>query len=201
VKGGKDPAVAELIARRQDNAIASQYSMADALFSASFLNACLRHAEDIGMANIAPIVNTRGPLHVHAGGIVKRTTFHTLSMYANLLESRVGKLDLESGKLAPGGRSIPMVDAVATVDASGKAWSIALVNRHPAKAVACTIRMKDAPLDGRHAATILSGDAPEAFNDVEHPDRVVPEKTEITFEKGAVDLRPHSLTIIRVPAK
>ena len=43
------------------NAIASQYTMADALFSASFLNACLRHTEDVGMANIAPIVNTRGP--------------------------------------------------------------------------------------------------------------------------------------------
>jgi alpha-N-arabinofuranosidase len=62
VDDGKDPAVAGLIARREDNAIPSQYSMADALFAASFLNACLRHAEDIGMANIAPIVNTRGPL-------------------------------------------------------------------------------------------------------------------------------------------
>jgi alpha-L-arabinofuranosidase len=84
-----DPTVAELIRAREKNAIASQYSMADALFSASFLNACLRHAEDVGMANIAPIVNTRGPLFVHPKGLVKRTTFHVLSLYANELQDRL----------------------------------------------------------------------------------------------------------------
>ena len=67
--------------------------MADALFSASFFNACLRHAEDVGMANIAPLVNTRGPLYVHPKGIVKCTHFHAMAMYANELEPRVGKLD------------------------------------------------------------------------------------------------------------
>ena len=90
-------------------------------------------------------------------------------------------------------------DAVATVDDSGKTWAIALVNRHPVESVGCTIKMKDKPLTGRYAATILSGDAPEAFNDIEHPDRVAPEKTELSFEQGEVKLRPHSLTIIRVP--
>jgi alpha-L-arabinofuranosidase len=201
VEDGKDPAIAPLIARREENSIDSQYSMADALFCASFLNACLRHPADVGMANISPLVNTRGPLHVHPGGIVKRTTFHVLAMYADLLGSRVGKLDVEAGSLMRAGSSIPMVDAIATVDESGKTWSIALVNRHPEKAVTCAIRMKDAPLDGRHAATILSGDAPEAFNDIEHPARVAPERVEVDFEKEVVGLRAHSLTIIRIPAR
>jgi hypothetical protein len=71
--------------------------MADALFSASFLNACLRHCDDAAMANVAPLVNTRGPLYVHPGGIVKRTSFHMLAMYANLLEARVAPLSLEPG--------------------------------------------------------------------------------------------------------
>jgi alpha-N-arabinofuranosidase len=143
VSDGKDPGVRELIVRREINAIPSQYTMADALFSASFFNACLRHAEDVGMANIAPLVNTRGPLYVHPHGIVKRTTFHTLALYANQLGSRVGKLDLTTGNLLNGSRSVPMVDAIATVDESGKVWSIALVNRHPSKNVACTIKMRD----------------------------------------------------------
>jgi hypothetical protein len=46
-----------LVAARENNALASQDTMADALFSASFFNACLRPAEDVGMANIAPSVN------------------------------------------------------------------------------------------------------------------------------------------------
>ncbi|MEA3367114.1 MAG: alpha-L-arabinofuranosidase C-terminal domain-containing protein [Planctomycetota bacterium] len=196
-----DPAVRGLIEKRQINADASQYGMADALFSASFLNACLRHAEDVGMANIAPIVNTRGPLYVHPGGIVRRTTFHTLAMYANELEARVGKLDLEAGMLVQGKRSIPVLDAVATVDESGKTWSIALVNRHPSEDVACTVKMKDMLLTGPCDATILAGDSPAAFNDIEHPKRVVPQKTRLTFKKGVVKLAPHSLTIVRIPWK
>jgi len=196
-----DQAAAELIGKREINAIARQYTMADALFSASFLNACLRHCDDVAMANIAPIVNTRGPLYVHPKGIVKRTTFHTLAMYANLLESRVAKLDVQAGPLARSKRSIPGADAIATVDESGKRWSIALINRHPDNAAACTVRIGAALLDGTFDATILAGDSPEAYNDVEHPDRVVPEKKKIAFTQGVVTLPPHSLTIVRVTTR
>ena len=50
VSDHSDPAVAALIRAGDKNAIAAQYTMADALVSASFSNACLRHADDVGMA-------------------------------------------------------------------------------------------------------------------------------------------------------
>jgi hypothetical protein len=59
----------------------------------------------------------------------------------------------------------------------------------------------DILLDGRYEATILAGDSPQAFNDVEHPNRVVPERTQVPFKKGVVSLLPHSLTIVRIPWK
>jgi alpha-N-arabinofuranosidase len=201
VQDYNDPEVQRLVAARENNALASQYTMADALFSASFFNACLRHAEDVGMANIAPIVNTRGPLYVYPKGIVKRTHFHAMAMYANELEPRVGKLELETGDLRHGNRSIPVLDGVATVDESGKQWAVALVNRHPAKPVACTVQMKDRLLDGEYAALVLAGDSPEAFNDIENPNRVTPQKTTLIFSQGAVTLPPHSLTIVKVPLR
>jgi len=195
-----DPEVIKLVAARQKNLIASQYTMADALFSASFFNARLRHAEDVGMANIAPLVNTRGPLHVHPQGIVKRTHFHAMAMYANLLGSRVVEAVVEAGPLAHGDRFVPVVDAIATVDDAGTTWSVALVNRHPSRNVPCTITIKNVPLEGRYHATILSGDSPEAYNDIEHPNRVAPKKTQLTFHKGTGKLPPHSVTILAVPA-
>jgi alpha-N-arabinofuranosidase len=198
VQNYADPKVMELVAARAKSDIATQYTMADALFSASFFNACLRHAEDVGMANIAPIVNTRGPLFVHPKGIVKRTHFHAMTMYANELEPRVGKLDLKADKLTYGTKSVPVADAIATVDDSGKHWAIALVNRHPEQALACTVTMKDRMLEGEYAATVLAGDSPDSFNDIEHPDRVTPQKTTLTFTKGVVNLPPHSLTIVKV---
>ena len=35
---------------------------------------------------MAPVVNTRGPLFVHPKGVVRRTHFHVMSMYANRLQ-------------------------------------------------------------------------------------------------------------------
>lgn len=194
-----DPAVRELIRAREKNAIASQYTMADALFSASFLNACLRHAEDVGMANIAPIVNTRGPLFVHPAGIVKRTTFHTLALYANQLEAQVAKLDVEASHLSHHHEVIPVADAIATVGQDGRAYALALVNRHPAKALTCTLKRGEVPLEGTYAAIVLAGDSAEAYNDVEHPHRVTPVPTQLTLNRGVVRLPPHSLTMLTVP--
>ena len=196
-----DKAAADLIARREINAIAKQYTMADALFSASFLNACLRHCDDVEMANIAPIVNTRGPLYVYPGGIVKRTTFHVLSMYANLLESRVAKFDVQGDELAKGNKSPGPVDVIVTADESGKRWSIALINRQADQPADCTVKLGGRPLDGEFDATVLAGDSPDAFNDVEHPQRVAPEKRKARFSKGVIDLPPHSLTVVRGSAQ
>ncbi len=195
-----DPAVIELVNARDKNSIASQYTMADALFTASFLNACLRHCDDVGMANIAPIVNTRGPLHVHPDGIVKRTTFHTLAMYANLLGNRVVEADIEAGQLVHGERFVPVVDGIATIDEAGTFWSIALVNRHPTESAGCKIELEAGPLTGTFDVTLLAGPSADAYNDIEHPNRVAPEKQQLTFRQGEVDLPPHSLTIVRVPA-
>ena len=201
VQNSNDPDVVKLVAAREKNNTASQYTMADALFSASFLNACLRHAEDVGMANIAPLVNTRGPLYVHPTGIVKRTHFHALAMYANALEPRVGSLIIKADMLPHGKRAVAVVDAIATVNASANQWAIAMVNRHPNKDVACTVKLKDMLPDGNYEAITLAGDSPDSFNDIDNPTRVQPVKSMLTFTQGVVTLPPHSLTIVKVPLK
>ncbi len=63
------------------------------------------------------------------------------------------------------------------------------------------MKMKDRLLDGEHAALVLAGDSPDSYNGIENPDRVTPQKTTRTFVKGAVHLRPHSLTIVKVLLK
>lgn len=196
----RDAAVAALVAARRKNDIASQYTMADALFSASFLNACLRHADDVLMANIAPIVNTRGPLYVHPRGVVRRTTFHVLAMYANLLGENVAPTKTTSTPLGRGERSVPTLDAVATCGAGGRSWRIALVNRHPSERLDCLVSVGDKPLAGTFRATVLEGDSPDAYNDVDHPDRVAPRVDRLVLVQGRAALPPHSLTILEVDA-
>jgi len=42
-----------------------RYTMADALFTACFLNMCHHNCNTVGMANYAPVVNTRGCIFTH----------------------------------------------------------------------------------------------------------------------------------------
>ena len=170
--------------------------MADALFCASFFNACLRKPEDVTMANIACIVNQTGPLYVHPKGIVKRTHFHTMAMYANLLQPNVARTQVNSDSLTHGKSSVAMVDAIATVDKSGKKWAVAIMNRHPLNEVTCTLKMAQSLVDGTYRATVLTGDSPNAYNDMEQPNRVAPKKIVLTFDKGITNLPPHSLVIV-----
>ena len=194
-----DPEVVALIKARDKSLEPSLYTMADALFCASFFNACLRHPGDVTMANIACLVNQTGPLYVHPEGVVRRTHFHTMAMYANLLQPRVVGADVESDRITQGESSVAMVDAIATVDETGERWAVALMNRHPSEAARCTIELGPRPIDGTYQATLLTGDSPDAYNDIEHPRRVVPRAVELVFEDGTVRLPPHSLVIVEIP--
>ena len=189
------PAVRKLVEkRRRQNDQADQYTMADALFAASFLNACLRHSDTVTMANIAPLVNTRGPIFAHAKGIVKRPHYHTLWMYANLLQDHVVDAKVTSATLA--GTPVDAVDAIVTVSESGRQHAVALINRHPEESVTCTLKMSGAPLDGACQATLLTADSTSTYNSIEHSDRVAPRNLDLVFTQGAVTLPAHSLAIV-----
>jgi alpha-N-arabinofuranosidase len=45
---------------------------------------------------------------------------------------------------------------------------------------------------------VLSGDSPDAYNDVGRPDRVVPERVGPVPFAGTVELPPHSVTIVEL---
>ncbi len=154
--------------------------------------------DDVGMANIAPIVNTRGPLYVHPQGLVKRTTFHVLAMYGNLLGDHVAPAEVASTPLEHAGRTVPTLDAIATCDESKRKWRIALVNRHPSQSLHCAVTLDGDTLDGKYQATVLAGDSPDAYNDIDAPNRVTPQTTSLSFVDGSVALPPHSVTILEV---
>ncbi len=188
----------EAIAARDRNDRNATYTMADAVFSAGFLNTCLRHAGNVQMANMAPVINTRGPLYVHPDGVVRRTTFHVLAMYANLLADHVAEAFIASDALTHEGQSVPVFDGLATCGAAMSGWRIALINRHPQQSLTCKVLIGGRPLEGQYAATILSGDSPDAYNDVEQPARVAPEKGVLNFVSGSAALPPHSVAILEV---
>jgi alpha-L-arabinofuranosidase len=187
----------DLIKQRDGNDRNEIYTMADAVFSASFLNACLRQAGDVQMACMAPVVNARGPLYVHPNGIVKRTTFHVLKMYADLLEPNVVPAKVSCDSLKSGDGAVPALDGIVTVSDDRRRISAAMVNRHPDSAARWKLDLSRAPGTGKARITILTGDSPDAYNDVSRPDRVVPEEREVALTGNSVELPPHSIAVLR----
>jgi alpha-L-arabinofuranosidase len=184
------------IKARDKNDNNSTYTMADALFTACFLNSCLRNSDYVGMACMAPVVNTTGPLYVHPGGIVKRTTYHVLKLYANKLQPNVLASSVKSDTLSNGKVSVPVVDAIVTCSNDKKVLSVALVNKDAQKEVECDLGM--GKMAGTVEAVILSGDSPDAYNDVDRPERVVPKNIQINIQNGKVAIPAHSLLIFSI---
>jgi len=186
-------------AKRRSNDLASTYTMADALFSACFLNTCLRHCDVVKMANFSPVVNTRGAIFVHPKGIVKRTTYHVFWMYTHLLEPNMLPLELDCGQLADGGRSTSVLDAVLTTSDDGSKRVLAVVNKHPTKTVSLDISaLLGADDVTRLKAMVLEGDSADAFNDIGSESRVIPHGAEIEVREGRITLAPHSLSCMRL---
>ncbi len=187
----------EVDARRK-NDIQSTYTMADALFSACFLNACLRNSDIVEMACFSPIVNTRGALFVHPEGILKRTTFYAFYMYTNYLEDWVVPVESSVEPLRHNNQITDVLDVVLTSNKEGNRYVYAIVNKDPVREIQLNL---DFPGMGKKAparlyGTVLSGSSPDDFNDLGAENRVVPEEKYFTVNKGSVYLSPHSLTFL-----
>jgi alpha-N-arabinofuranosidase len=172
--------------------------MADALFSASFFNACLRNSDVVTMANVAPSVNARGPLYAHRDGIVKRTTFHAMKMYVDHIRERMIDTRAEGPRLEHGAKSVARVDAI--VSKGGGGTTVTIVNRDPAAEAGCRIILDGQVLVGGYSADLLDGDSVDAFNSVEAPNSVVPRRVVVEDKDGVFSIPPHALCMLHVPA-
>ena len=196
--------LSDCIKARDDNDINSSYTMADAVFSACFLNTLLRNADVVGMANFAPVVNTRGAIFTHDEGIVLRTTYHVFDMYVNLMGDEVIDMYVEDPVDMPttdgleGPVSVPQVDCIATRCSATGTAVVACVNKHASAEEKVFVSVAGVR---RAEMTSLVGDSTDDYNDIGR-DHVHPEQNdgavELCGEGLTVTLPPHSVNIIRL---
>jgi alpha-N-arabinofuranosidase len=192
------PDHAECEAHREKNEDDSSYTMADAVFSACFLNACLRHAKTVGMANFSPIVNTRGAIHVFPDGLVLRPVYHVFKLYADHMGSTVADGYMpEAGTFKAGADFVSALDMVATTDDRG-ALRVSLVNRHPDKPLALDVVPRGGAFSGRAALYTVNGPDKDSYNDAVHPDTVSLRHRALIPENGLLNLvlEPHSANVL-----
>lgn len=184
------------IEARDKNDRNATYTMADAVFSACFLNSCLRNAADVEIACFSPIVNTRGGIYVHPDGIVKRTTFHTFKMYANLLEDYVVPVNVNSDRLYSGDNSVSVIDCILTSNADNSRYVLAVVNKDPSREQSVKLDIPEIKTSKRLKNYVLSGNSVDDYNDIGAENRVVPQETSLRVNKGNIVVPPHSINLI-----
>lgn len=191
------------LTERDQNDDNSVYTLADALFAARFLNACLRHCQTVEMANFSPAVNARGAIFTHNNGLVLRPPYHVFDLYANHTASEVLGAYLETPAFnvsETNGSSVPLpcLDASVTLDRPTATLHIAAVNLHPDQDIHCQILLSGGENQLHANARILTAESVEAYNDVAHPDRVqISEQPQLRLAQNSEFTFPaHSLTIL-----
>ncbi len=190
----------EYLYPRDDNDRNSSYTMADAVFSACFLNMCLRNCDIVGMANFAPVVNTRGCIYTYDKGIVLRSTYYVFDMYTNLLGDVVLDAWTQDGEKGtfPGrdgtAVEVPLTDVVVTAFSDRKGLAVAAVNKSCSEEQTLTL---DFDVDGDVVIYTLNGSSVDSYNDVDRTEVSVTERNAGAYRRGMeLSLEPHSVNII-----
>jgi len=181
----------------------STYTMADAVFTACFLSAMHRHCDIVGMANFAPILNTRGCIYSHDNGVVLRSTYHVFDLYVNHLGDTVVDLWCETPvptmtAAHKQGHSVTVdsLDLLATTFTGKPGMAVAAVNKDPEHA--CTVTL---PLAGRTQIVLhtVNGESKDSYNDVDH-EGVTTKKQALGLHEGSMEiaLEPHSVNLIEL---
>lgn len=193
----------EYLYPRDDNDINSTYTMADAVFSACFLNECLRNADIVGMANFAPVVNTRGVIFTHKDGIVKRSTYYVFELYTKYMGDVVLDSYIEgeekyyiNGEGVCG--EVDCIDAVATVHSASNNIAVSLINKHISEEKTVTLQV-GAYKNVR--VVTLSGKSANDYNDIGKETVVPYDNNAILSEKNGelkITLPAHSINIVTI---
>lgn len=193
----------EYLDPRDENDDNTKYTMADAVFAACFLNMCGRNCDIVGMANFAPIVNTRGCIYTHDKGIVLRSTYHVFDLYVNYLgdlaldgwlEGNYQTMEVISkeGEVY----NINVLDILPTYDTKKDVYSLAVVNKSANEKQQLMIDGMDTKLTEYRIITV-NGNSTESYNDVNHTGVSLKKGEWTAIQDNKYVFEPHSVNVVQ----
>ena len=170
------------------------YNVEDALVVGLFLNAFIRHADVVRIANLAQLVNVIGPILTRGDALLKQSIFYAFRMistrkHGTALAGRV----VGPGYDSPSYGQVDYLDQSAILD--GNHLHVFAINRSLDEHMPLTVRLADGAITRVVSSETLHGD-PKAMNDFDDPDvvRAVPFDGWTADGNAAADLPPVSLT-------
>ncbi|MFW6043046.1 MAG: alpha-L-arabinofuranosidase C-terminal domain-containing protein [Marinilabiliaceae bacterium] len=192
-----------------DRALEERYNLEDALVISGILNAFIRNAHIVKMANMAQLVNVIGPIFTSEDEMFKQTIYYPLELFANNMHGTSLDLfvdcdtyDTEEFYLGLGETTtqqsdVPYLDVSATY--KDNEVTIAVVNRHKDESIATDIISQTGKFDGSFEVYEVNGPNIKAENDFDKTS-VKSEKKENIKANGTTvryDFPPHSVTLMK----
>jgi len=196
-------------AMKGNKALEEHYNLEDALVIAGFLNAFIRNADIVKMANMAQLVNVIAPIFTSEEGMFRQTIFYPLQLFANQVEGTSLDLfvdcdsyDTEEFSIGLGEsrtqqNDVPYLDVSATYK-DGE-LTLCVVNRHKDDAISTEIISQEGEFNGTFAVYEVNGPDIKSVNDFGNTTvETIDSSLEVgNTEKFSYSFPAHSLTVIK----
>jgi len=190
-------------------ALEERYNLEDALVVAGFLNAFVRNADVVKMANMAQLVNVIGPIFSEEHGMFLQTIYYPLQLFANNMKGTALDLNVDCGtydtpRFSIGlgeqttiQKDVPYLDVSAALN--GDEITICVVNRHKDKPLVTDILSQTGDFVGNFKVFEVNGPDIKSFNDFGKTEVKTVTKSDIKAKGKQItySFPPHSFTMIK----
>lgn len=162
--------------------IEDEFTTVDAVVVGSLLITLLQHADRVGVACLAQLVNVIAPIRTRPDGPAwRQSIFHPFALTARLARGEVLRVEPRTPKVVTERYGeVPALDATATCDPATGETVVLAVNRDPRAGLRLEVDLR--PMSAEHGELglaehhLLGGDDLSATNTAAHPDRVTPRR-------------------------
>jgi alpha-L-arabinofuranosidase len=167
----------------QPHLLEETYDLADALVVAMHLNAFIRHARTVRLANVAQLVNVIAPIVATPDGVVRQTIYHPFALYSRITGSVALDAWWDGDTFSAGEHAgVRTLDVSASLDPATGRLVITVVNRHQTDALEATIRLDAGHFTGPVEMTTIGGPDLRVANTPDRPDAVSPTTVRLDVE-------------------
>jgi alpha-L-arabinofuranosidase len=175
------------------------YNLEDALAAAIQLNAFIRHADMVKMANLAQIVNVIAPIFTDSNRLVLQTIFYPFQLYSRTCGSQTLDVWWEGDTFSGGSYTgVRTLDVSATLDGARKQVIVNVVNRSKVLETEARIQLTEGRFKGNVKVFIVNGPDINAENTFETPGRVTTRESSVAAKDNILEIafEPHSVTVL-----
>jgi len=193
-----------------DRALEEHYNLEDALVVSGFLNAFVRNADVVKMANMAQLVNVIAPMFTNKNDLYKQTIYYPLQLFSEYTYGTSLDVFVDSdsydtdqfyiglGESQTQQKNVPYLDVSATYKDNGEVI-INVLNRHKDQAITTDIISQKGTFSGPFEVYEVNGPDIKAKNNFDETKVKTEQKsainasgTEITYS-----FPPHSYTLLK----